>query len=145
MKGKNHLITGLVFIFLVFAVDLFIGLKIYSLLKNINAIVAFSIFYLFLAGILLPDADKFGSWIFKFFFPFAIISWTLGLIISTFRGKKFKHRGFLHTPVGIIVTSLSTSLILFLALKIFINIELIFLLVFFLATTLGQIIHLIFD
>ena len=145
MKGKNHLITGLIFIVLVFAVDLFLGLKIYSLLNNLDAIVVFSIFYLFFAGILLPDADKFGSWIFKFFFPFAIISWTLGLLISTTQGKKFKHRGFLHTPAGIIVTSLSSSITLFLVLKIFMNIESIILLVFFLATTTGQIIHLIFD
>lgn len=145
MRGKNHLISGLIFLIIIFLADLFTGLNLYSIINKTNFAIVLFIIYLFFAGLLLPDADKFGSWIFKFFLPFAIISWLIGFLVSAIKGKKFRHRGFLHSYLGIFITSFSSSIVVFLTLSLFIEVTFIFFFVFFTSTLLGQIIHLMFD
>lgn len=144
MKGKYHLLSGVVFLFLVFLFDLFYGLWLYSFFSE-HVVFSFFALYLFFAGILLPDADKFGSFIFKFFFPFAIISWVIGFFVSLFKGKKFRHRGFLHSYFGIFLSSLVSALLVFYLFYLFVSIPSYFLFVFFISVLLGQIIHILFD
>jgi hypothetical protein len=144
MKGKNHLISGIILIFIILMIDLFTGLKIYSFAENNFALVAFSS-YLFFAGLLLPDADKTNTWIFKFFFPFAVISWLAGFIISTMRGKKFRHRGLLHSVPGILLTSALSAILGFVILSLFYETNYTVLGIFFTSILFGQLLHLIFD
>ena len=145
MKGKYHLLSGIVFLLLVFLIDLFVGLRFSLFLSEFDVIVLFFVFYLFFMGLLLPDADKFGSWIFKFFLPFAVLSWLLGFLISSLRGKRFRHRGFLHSALGVLLTSIVSSLVVFLFLSFFISLELFALFLLFFSLILGQVFHLLFD
>ena len=145
MRGKNHAITGILFLTIILTIDLFTGLKIYDIITKTNPAITILAIYTFFAGILLPDADKFGTWIFKFFLPFAITSYLIGLTISTIQGKKFKHRGFLHTNLGIIITSITTALIALLFSTIFVKPTIITGTIFFSSTIIGQIIHKLFD
>lgn len=145
MKGKNHFLSGIIFLGFIFAADLFFGLKLYEFLTQLNIVVVSVIFYLFIAGLLLPDADKFGSLIFKFFLPLALISWILGLLFSSIQGKRFRHRGFLHSSAGVILSSVVSSVLFYLLLSIFLNLELVVLILFVSSLLLGQLIHLLFD
>ena len=144
MKGIYHLISGFVFFFFVLLFYLILDFGLISFFLS-SFLIFFVSIYLFFAGVLLPDADKFNSWIFKFFFPFALISWLVGFIASSIQGKRFRHRGFLHSVLGVFLTSFSSSLLFFLFLRIFIDLDLLFLSVFFISVFLGQIIHLVFD
>jgi hypothetical protein len=145
MRGIYHLISGFVFLFVLLIFDLILNLGLVSFFLNSSFLIFFVSIYLFFAGILLPDADKFNSWSFKFFFPLALISWVVGFFASSIQGKRFRHRGFLHSFLGAFLTSFSSSFLFFLFLRIFINLDLFFLPLFFFSVFLGQIIHLAFD
>ncbi|MFP4568328.1 MAG: metal-dependent hydrolase [Candidatus Woesearchaeota archaeon] len=145
MKGKNHLITGIIFLTILFIIDLFLGLVFYDKIINMHPALSIIAIYSFFAGVLLPDADKTNTWIFKFFFPYAIFAMFTSFIISTMHGKKFRHRGITHTAQGIIITTTTSTIISLLMLSIFINPTLISAIIFFLAIITGQILHLIFD
>ena len=145
MKGKYHLLSGVVFLVLLFIIDFFVNNPFINFLSSQNFFVIFFIFYLFFAGILLPDSDKLGSNIFKFFLPFAIISWLIGFLFSTIRGKQFKHRGFLHSPIGIVLTSITSGIVCFFFLSIFFSLSYWILIVFILSALVGQTIHLALD
>ncbi|MCC7574208.1 metal-dependent hydrolase [Candidatus Woesearchaeota archaeon] len=144
MKGKNHLISGIIVLFAIMLFDLFLGLKLYSIIEQNVAVTIISL-YLFFAGLLLPDADKTNSWIFKFFLPFALVSWLTGLMLSFFKGKKFRHRGVLHSFKGMFLTSVISAILSFLMMSLFIDLKYEYAFLFFLVIILGQLIHLVLD
>jgi len=144
MKGKYHLLSGIIFLIILLFVDFFLNFFLINFFKQ-NLFVVFFTFYLFFAGLLLPDSDKIGSWIFKFFLPFAVISWILGLVVSSLKGKKFRHRGFLHSFSGILLTSLVSSIICFLFLSIFFFLNFKILILFTCSILIGQLLHLLLD
>lgn len=145
MRGSFHIFSGVIFLFVLFFLDFFLFNYLFSLVFSESFLVIFFVFYLFFAGTLLPDSDMRGSKIFRFFFPIALINWFLGLILSLLNFKFFRHRGVLHKPLGVILSSFFVGSLFYGLLFIIFGVSFNVFFLFVTSLLLGQILHLIFD
>lgn len=154
MKAKNHItFGGIVLIIIVFL--LANPSDLHSLVKiDSNSSMLIATFLIFgIIGTILPDADSnnCGSRIFyTVFFPIAFFVKFLEYPIAKLLKRQIRHRGSLHTLVGVIITSITTPVVLFLIYIIFCNCNLDMYLASALMCSIiglfiGQITHLIAD
>jgi membrane-bound metal-dependent hydrolase YbcI (DUF457 family) len=152
MLGKQHLLlsTGTILPFLI---------PLVFLENNLPLVYALIFYIAVMIGSLTPDADCRGKSKLHYDFPFVYvlmkpIQW---FTVKLFRSKKIRsklkvekdvkeeHRGIMHSPIGILISSFLLSLILLgilVGLKMF---NLIIILIVFFGLFIGQLLHLIQD
>lgn len=147
MLGKHHVMLTL-YTLLPFSVPLFF----------LNDKTAFIYFFVFIVvatiGSLIPDADCAGkpTLYYRYQTVYYLMIPIIKLVILFF--KKFKnieyevkeeHRGIMHSPIGILISSFLITLVVLIFLLIFNKINILFLLIIFFGLNVGQFFHLLED
>ena len=108
MKGRDHSTLALMTLIIIFLfLVLFRKTSVYGLSSNLNILFwILSPIFVFL-GSLSPDSDSVNckSTIYYVSLPFAYLMKISEIVVAILTGHKIKHRGVLHKPVGIIITS----------------------------------------
>ena len=156
MLGRHHVAITLATLFPLIIPIVFLSketLLLYSIAFLIAAII----------GSLTPDADCGGKS--KLYYDFWIISqlmypimkltvWVFKLskvkskISAKFQGAQdvnYEHRGIMHSPIGILISSFLLTLILSIFMAFIGSLNFIFIFVIFLGLIIGQILHLLED
>jgi len=115
MKGKNHLTAHALMLLLALAFAVFSG-NLEAILSSFSD--AFARQYplvlgiglaLYFIGAILPDSDSNDGRSRIFYGPFFFIGWLarmMELPLALLLGRKVRHRGSLHTIIGILFSSL---------------------------------------
>ena len=120
MKAKNHLATHIIivifFLVLAFYFSSFnkFATSLLEPYKNNILVLALGLGLYFL-GAILPDSDSWNRGSYIFYTKFAFLAYTIRILeypIRLITGRKKGHRQSLHTILGIIVISLSVSIII---------------------------------
>jgi membrane-bound metal-dependent hydrolase YbcI (DUF457 family) len=152
MLGREHLLLSIETIFPLFIPFVFLGWN--------NLFVYAIVFYIALMiGALVPDSDCKGKSKLHYDFPFVnlLMKPIKVLTIQFFRSKKIRaklkikgeikeeHRGIMHSPIGILISSFLLTLILLIILIAFKGFNLWIILSVFFGLFLGQFLHLVQD
>jgi|APSaa5957512622_1039677.scaffolds.fasta_scaffold32800_1 membrane-bound metal-dependent hydrolase YbcI (DUF457 family) len=152
MLGKQHMLlsTGTVLPFLI---------PLVFLESNLPLLYAIIFYIAVMIGSLTPDADCGGKSKLHYDFPYVYVAmkpiqW---LTVKLFRSKKIRaklkvekevkeeHRGIMHSPIGILISSFLLSLVLMGILILLNSLNGIIILIIFAGLFIGQFLHLLQD
>ncbi len=119
MKGRNHsVLTLMTFIVALIILIVFLDFRLYGIPENLSAVFWILAFIFVFLGSISPDSDSANrkSTIYFISKPFAYFMKISEMSIAIITGHKIEHRGVLHKPIGIIITSILLGLFVYLVL-----------------------------
>ena len=148
MIGRNHsVLTLMTLIVTLVILILFFKLNLYGIHKDLRLVFWILLPVFVFLGSISPDSDvrRGKSLIYYVSLPFAYFMKTIEVSIAIISGHKIEHRGVLHKPIGVIITSLAIFIIIYFILFLVGHLNFYFALYLALAFLVSQTLHIFQD